>query len=260
MLHTSRSSLNYVSIKNDEYIQRKLAELAAANPREGFWSCYYRLRNKNEKINHKRLHRVYKEMKLPLRRKIKKRLPSRIKERLEVPNCFTHTWSIDFTSDALSSTRKFRSFNVIDDFNREVLFIETDYSIKSSRVIWVLNHLVNKFGKPTKIRMDNGPEFIAAIAKDWSEVNKIEFKYIQPGKPTQNAYIERFNRTFRNIVLDSHIFDTLDEVREVTAKFIDDYNNERPHKSLGGISPIKYRKLNIFVQEKTKTGMKAAIL
>lgn len=260
VLQTSRSSLNYVSIKNDEYIQSKLAELAQAHPREGFWSCYYRLRNKNEKINHKRLHRVYKEMKLPLRRKIKKRLPSRTKEQLEVPNCFTHTWSIDFTSDALSTARKFRSFNVIDDYNREVLFIETDYSIKSSRVIWVLNHLVNKFGKPTKIRMDNGPEFIATIAKDWSEVNDIKFKYIQPGKPTQNAYIERFNRTFRNIVLDSYIFDTIDEVREVTASFIDDYNNERPHKSLGGISPVAYRKLNIFVKDKTKTEMKAVVI
>jgi putative transposase len=265
VLKTSRSSLNYTSIKNDEYVQNKLSELASANPREGFWKCYYRLRNTDEKINHKRLHRIYKNMKLPLRRKTKKRLPMRVKEPLEIPNDFTHTWSIDFISDALSSTRKFRSFNVIDDYNREILFIETDYSLKSSRVMWVLNHLVNKFGKPKKIRMDNGPEFIANIAKEWSNIKDIEFKYIQPGKPTQNAYIERFNKTYREVVLDSYIFDTLDEVREVTANFMYDYNNHRPHDALGGIAPIAYRNnnnenLNIFVKEKIKHETKAVVL
>ena len=241
LLKMNRSSLTYQSVKDDKYLEEQLLQLGKDHPREGFWKCYFRLRNQGDKTNHKRMHRVYRNLGLSLRRKAKKRLPQRVKEALEVPLHFTHTWSIDFMSDALSTGSKFRSFNVIDDFNREILFIEVDYSLKSSRVIWVLRHLIHKHGKPAKIRMDNGPEFIAKIAGEFSEMFGIEFKYIEPGKPTQNAFIERFNKSYREGVLDSYLFDRIEEVREVTEEWVFDYNHLRPHDALKGMPPVAYR-------------------
>ncbi len=177
-----------------------------------------------------------------LRRKSKKRLPARIKTPLEDLSRTNQVWSMDFMSDSLWSGRKYRLLNIIDEFNRELLDVEIDTSLPTLRVIGALERLIECKGKPNAIRLDNGPEFISTKLELWCKNNKIELIFIRPGKPTENARVERFNGSMRRELLNSHIFTSLKDVREKVYEWMFDYNNHRPHEALGNLSPIKFLK------------------
>jgi putative transposase len=159
---------------------------------------------------------------------------------LVAPARLNETWALDFMADALYDDRGFRTFNVLDEGNREALAIEVGTSIPSARVIRVLDDLIRLYGRPTRVRVDNGPELTADAFVDWCGAQRIAIGYIQPGKPDQNAFIERFNRSFRDEVLDAYLFDSLEQVREITDAWLEIYNTERPHDSLGQMPSLMF--------------------
>ena len=237
----SRCAYRYQAKRTaDEPITQELRKLADRQPRWGYGKMTDYLRNQGHVWNHKRIRRVYRALALHLKRKPKKRLPARTAQTLAVSEQQNQIWSLDFMSDALSNGRTFRTLNVIDDYNREALWIEVDTSLPAERVVRVLEQLLDWRSKPTHIRMDNGPELISQRLESWAKDKHIELLHIQPGKPAQNAYIERFNRTFREDVLDAYLFDDLQEVRTITEHWLDDYNNIRPHEALQGVPPRQF--------------------
>ena len=224
--------------KNDDAIIDALNELVDKHPAIGFWQSYHRLRRRGHPWNHKRVYRVYTALGLNIRRRAKKRLPARAKQQLFQPEGPNQVWSLDFMHDSLWDGRTFRMRNVIDDYNRQVLRIETDTSLPSLRVIRVLEQLGDCYGLPKMIRVDNGPEFVSHKLDTWCKEKKITLAFIQPGKPTQNAYVERLNGSIRRELLNAYVFRTLDEVREKAENWQYDYNHKRPHKSLGYRAPV----------------------
>ena len=229
-----------VNRKKDTAVIVALQGAVECYPVYGFSKLFKVLKRKGHAWNHKRVYRLYCELKLNKRRRGKKRLPARYPEPLVVPKTVNHCWSIDFMSDSLLCGRRFRTFNVIDDFNREVLAIEIDLSLPSQRIIRVLDQIIAWRGYPEKLRMDNGPEFISIALAEWAEERDIRLEFIKPGKPTQNSYVERFNRTYRDEILNRYLFKTLTEVRELTENWIREYNDERPHDSLDDLTPWEY--------------------
>lgn len=228
-------------LAGDAQVIDALQRVIARHGRWGFWKCFRRLRLDGHGWNHKRVWRVYCALKLNLPRRTKKRLPLRERQTLEVPAQANRLWSMDFMADTLYGGRRFRTFNVLDEGVRECLAIEIDTSLRAERVIRVLEQLRQWRGLPQAIRCDNGPEYTAQVLIDWCQQHRIALRYIQPGKPNQNAYIERFNKTYRTEVLNAYLFDDLDQVREITDTWLTRYNDERPHESLGNLPPSLYR-------------------
>ncbi|MEX2489772.1 MAG: IS3 family transposase [Pseudomonadales bacterium] len=215
-----------------------LLRLSQTNRRWGFGLCFLYLRNvKGYGWNHKRVYRIYRALELNLRIKPRRRIQRDYPGELDVPTAPNQVWSMDFMSDALMDGRTFRTFNVLDDYNREGLGVDVDLSLPALRVIRSLEQIIEWRGKPAAIRCDNGPEYLSQDLVDWANRHRITLIYIQPGKPNQNAYIERFNRTARHEWLDMHQFASIAHAQDLATQWLWQYNNERPHMAIGGVPP-----------------------
>jgi putative transposase len=224
----------------NEQIADWLVRLTHNQRNWGFGLCYLFLRNvKGLAWNHKRVYRIYRLLELNLRIKPKRRLVREVPQPLAVPEAINQVWSMDFMHDNLGDGRQYRLFNVLDDFNREGLGIEVDLSLPSARVIRALDQIIEWRGRPKAIRCDNGPEYLSGALQEWSARKNIRIDYIQPGKPQQNAYVERFNRTVRYDWLSQTLFESIEEVQDAATRWLWTYNNERPNMALGGITPIQ---------------------
>jgi putative transposase len=241
LLDLSRSVYRYQARpSDDEELREQLLSLASRKPRWGFQKMFAYLKNQGRSWNHKRVRRVYRDLGLNLRVKPKKRLPVRDPQPLVAPAEANICWSLDFMHDSLVNGRTIRTLNIIDEFNREGLWIEVDTSIPAARVVRVLDMLGLWRGYPKQLRLDNGPELISQTLADWAAEHDVALAFIQPGKPAQNAFIERFNRTYREAVLDTYLFHTVAEVQAITEDWLEEYNAIRPHEALGNVPPYQY--------------------
>jgi putative transposase len=224
----------------DGTVMAAVLAIVEQHGRWGFWKCFDRLRLLGQPWNHKRVYRVYCALGLNRPRRTKRRVPTRLRQPLLAPALLNGIWALDFMHDALYGGRRFRTLNVLDEGNREALAIEVGVSIPAARVVRVLEQLLALYGRPAGLRLDNGPEFLAQEFGAWCEVQGIALHYIQPGKPDQNAFIERFNRTYREEVLDAYVFESIREVQDITDDWLPTYNDDRPHDSLGRIPPTRF--------------------
>ena len=236
-----RSSYRYRHPRPDEGgLRKRLKELAAERRRWGYRRLTVLLRREGQTVNAKRIYRLYREEGLGVRRRKRKRIGVVERQPLTTPEGTNQRWSMDFVSDALSDGRKFRSLNIVDDYNRECVAAEVDTSIPGARVVRVLERLRQLRGLPQGLVTDNGPEFAGRALDVWAHEQSVKLHFIEPGKPVQNAFIESFNGKMRDECLNEHWFVSLTEARQRIEIWRQDYNEVRPHSSLGNRTPQEF--------------------
>jgi putative transposase len=233
------SSHRYKPRQNDDGLCERLVALAREKPRFGYRRLHVLLERQGEVVNHKRVHRIYREAGLALRRKKRKHCV-RVSTPLGVYTAANQEWALDFVHDVLAAGRSIRMLNVIDAYTRESLAMEVDTSFAGLRVTRVLDEIIAERGLPQAIRCDNGPELTSRHFLAWVLDHKIDLVHIQPGKPTQNAYVESFNSRLREECLRINWFQNLFEARRIIAAWRRDYNEYRPHSSLNYLTPAEF--------------------
>lgn len=226
--------------REDGAILSQLRQLAVERPRFGYRRLHVMLRRKGIVVNHKRVHRLYRLEGLSLRKKGKKKRRGGRVGRLQRATRINERWSIDFVSDSLSTGTRFRALTIVDDCSRISPAIEVDTSLSGVRVARVLDRAAERHGLPETIVCDNGPEFISKALDRWAYDRGVRLHFIEPGKPTQNAFVESFNGKFRDECLDEHWFISLTDAREKIELWRRDYNSARPHSELGDLTPEEF--------------------
>lgn len=254
MVDLWRSTFQYkTAVRPDEEpIRKRIKELAEKRRRFGCARLHIMLRREGFVINHKRTERIYKEEGLALRIRRRKKMAAIQRVEAIAPTRANERWSMDFVSDALSSSRKIRALTIVDDYSRKCHRIEVDTSIGGQRVVRVLNEIAQGEGLPELITIDNGPEFIGKALDAWAYQRGVKLNFIRPGKPVDNSFIESFNGRFRDECLNDHWFTSIDEARRIIEDWRIDYNNERPHTSLDNLTPEEFLAKE---REKFSTGM-----
>ncbi len=238
LMVVAESSYRYASRRSDEELRARLVEAAREKPRWGYRRLQI-LVDQSGRVNHKRVYRVYREAGLMIRRKTRRRLV-RVGAPRPAPNGPNQEWALDFVHDAAESGQKFRTLSVLDVYTREALALEVDTSMGSRRVTRVLEQILVERGKPTVIRCDNGPEFTSRHFLAWCLEREIELVHIEPGKPVQNPHVESFHGRLREECLNASWFGNLFDARKKIGAWREEYNEERPHSSLGYRTPAEF--------------------